>query len=384
MMGVSVAIHQFKVPPIMMGVAESVGLHPDKAPMLMSVFMLVCLVFAVPAGALVERMQAKSVLLLAAAIVAAGSVAGALSNSAGALLFTRGIEGLGFLIMSIAVPVAAVSYANPKRIGLVMGICGVWISVGSIVAFNSVPVLSRHTGRQGIWWVFAIFTVAAIIVFMVFFKGKKENNNNEVKSNVEKKPKKGLGDAVKNKNLIFASTAYLIYNFNLMAMITFFPVFAVSAGLMDLGKASFTASLPMIISLLGSPIMGRLADSLGHKWLLCISMFCAGIGVTLMFVKSTSLIMAGAVILGLIGATTPALMFSSLGKLIPDKNLIAQSNGIVVLFQNMGMFLASFFFAGIAKTFGGSFTLAGMVLIPFTIVSVLLIFFTNYKSINTD
>lgn len=378
LIGVSVAIHQFKVPPIMVGIAEEVGLSSDNAPLLMSVFMLICLVFAIPAGIIVEKIQAKSILLISAILVSIGSVIGALSKASALLLFSRGVEGLGFLLISIAIPVAATTYSDPKRIGMVMGICGIWISVGSIFAFNTVPFLNAHFQWRGIWLIYAALTISVVIFFLVAFKGA---NNDGEKSEGDKplSKNKGFGRAIKNKDLIFSSFGFLVYNFNLMSMITFFPVFATSAGLMTIGKASFVASLPMLLSLVGSPVLGKLADGLGHKWLYSISLLCAGIGAALMFTKSMTWIIVGALILGLVGTASPSLMFSSIGKLIPSKELIAQSNGIVVLFQNMGMFLASVFFSLIARGLGDNYTAAAISLIPLTVMSVVLIYFTRYR-----
>lgn len=415
LIGVSAAIHQFKVPPIMNQVGEAVGLSADRAPWLMSVFMLVCLIFAIPAGALVQKMQAKQALLLSVALVAAGSIFGAFSSSAVPLLISRGLEGVGFLIISIAIPVAAVTHADPARIGMVMGICGVWISMGSIVAFNTAPALMDHTGWHGVWWVYAAFTIVSMSIFTVTFKGKNNYTKSpgdgvvsegvpledgvvpegvpledgfyskditladtaETNRNTGKQDG-GLKEAARNKNLIFASIGFMIYNFTLMSMITFFPVYATGTGLLPLAKASFIASLPMILSLVGSPVIGRLADSFSPKKLYSLTLLCGGIGAALMFSETIPMIIVGAAILGFVGAATPSLMFSSLGKLVPRRELIAPSNGIVVLFQNTGMFLASLLFGTLVNAMEGRFTLTALILIPLAIIAAVLVFLTDF------
>ncbi len=377
MIGTAIAIHQFKVPPIMEQVSVSVGLSEVNAPWIMSIFLLVCLVLSIPAGALVQRMQTRPVFLLSAVFVIAGSIAGAISTAAVPLLISRGVEGLGFLIISVALPVAAVINAEPKKIGTVMGICIVWISTGQIAAFNTVPKLIAPIGWRGIWWVYALLTAAAILFFMLAFKEKriplKKRNDKGYINNAR------IADAFKNRNLIFPSVGFLVYNFCLMAVVTFFPGYSTSSGLLSLGKASFVASLPMILCLIGSPILGRLADRYSHKWLYSLTLLCGGIGSALMFTKSISTIILGAVILGFIGAATPCLMFSSLRWLVASEDLLAKSNGIVVLFQNAGMFLATLTFGILARAFGGNYTLASLILIPMTIISVILVFFTDYK-----
>lgn len=376
LIGTAIAIHQFKVPPIMDQISCSVGLSQVNSPWLMSIFLLICLIFSIPAGFLVQQMRAKPVFLLSAALIIAGSIMGAMSDSAAPLLISRGVEGLGFLIISVALPVAAVVNADPKKIGTVMGICIVWISTGQIAAFNTVPKLIGPIGWKGIWWVYALFTIAAILFFMLAFKEKSNEKNGEGDISIKNI---SLADAFKNKNLIFPSIGFLVYNFCLMTVVTFFPGYATSNGLLSLSKASFIASLPMILCLIGSPALGRLADRYSHKWLYSLTLFCGGIGSALMFTKSITTIILGAAILGFIGAATPCLMFSSLGKLVASDALLAKSNGIVVLFQNAGMFLATLTFGFFVRVLEGNYTLAAVILIPMAIISVILVFFTRYR-----
>ncbi|MDD4715600.1 MAG: MFS transporter [Oscillospiraceae bacterium] len=375
LMGTSVSLHQFKVPPLMDAIANELGFSAAAAPWLMSVFTLVCLVFAAPASLLIQRMRMKWVMLLSGAVVVAGSVLGAISPNGAFLLVSRSMEGFGFLLMSVAIPVAAAMYSTPSKIGLVMGICGVWISTGQILAFNTAPALFIHTGWRSVWWGYALFVVAALVILLFGFHSwdAAPSPRAAQAENIR------LRDAVKNKNLLFPSVGFLVYNFSLMAVVTFFPGYATGSGLLSLRQASFVASLPMIFCLIGSPVLGRLTDRFGHKWLYALSLLCGGAGATLMFSKSVPLIVAGAAILGLIGAATPSLMFSSLGKLVPSMDWLAPSNGVAVLFQNAGMFLASLSFGYLVKAAGGNYTLSAMILLPLTAVSVILVFFTRYK-----
>jgi len=171
----------------------------------------------------------------------------------------------------------------------------------------------------------------------------------------------------------------MVFNINTMAMFTFFTVFVTSSGLMTIEKASFTASLPMILSLVSLPLFGRLADRFGHKYLYMFTLLCAGVGVGLMYVKSAPVILLGAVILGMAGTSTPGLVFSSVGKLIPSEDLIAQSNGIIILFQNAGLFLSSFLFGSVVKAVGDSYTTAGLLLILLTAIAVALVSRAQYN-----
>lgn len=388
--GIPVAIHQFKVPPIMIEVANSVGLTDDKAPLLMSAFMLACFALSLPAGLLVEKAKVKHAIALAACFSAVGSAVGAYAGSAPALLFSRGLEGAGFVLMCIAIPVAVSTYINPKDLGLVMGICSVWISLGSILAYNTVPLLGNSYSWGGIWKIYAVLTVAGIALFWVLFGSDPASGSakpveatlgtaTEISATGEHAAKPSLAAAFGNRNLILPSIGFMAFNINMIAMFTFFPVSVTAAGLMTIEKASFIASLPMILSLGSLPLFGKLADRVGHKSLYMLTLFGGGVGVGLMFVKSTPVILAGAILLGLVGSATPGLIFSSIGKLIPSQDLIAQSNGIVILFQNAGLFISTALFGVLVTALGGNYTIAGLLLIPMTLFAVGLVSAAKYN-----
>lgn len=388
--GIPVAIHQFKVPPIMIEVANSVGLTDDKAPLLMSAFMLACFALSLPAGLLVEKAKVKHAIALAACFSAVGSAVGSYAGSATVLLISRGLEGAGFVLMCIAIPVAVSTYINPKDLGLVMGICSVWISLGSILAYNTVPLLGNSYSWGGIWKIYAVLTVAGIALFWVLFGSDPASGSakpvevtpgaaTEISATGEPAAKPSLAAAFGNRNLILPSIGFMAFNINMIAMFTFFPVSVTAAGLMTIEKASFIASLPMILSLGSLPLFGKLADRVGHKSLYMLTLFGGGVGVGLMFVKSTPVILAGAVLLGLVGSATPGLIFSSIGKLIPSQDLIAQSNGIVILFQNAGLFISTALFGVLVTALGGNYTIAGLLLIPMTLFAVGLVSAAKYN-----
>ena len=98
-----------------------------------------------------------------------------------------------------------------------------------------------------------------------------------------------------------------------------------------------------------------------------------------MFANTMGVVVAGTLILGLVGVASPPLIFSSISKMVPKQSLLAKSNSIVVLFQNSGMFLASFIFGKLALAFGGDYSKAGLLLLPFSLLAAVLILFINYN-----
>ena len=254
--GASISMHQFKVPTIMDEVAQSLSMSSSSAPWLMSVFTVTGILLSITAGGFVQKMKSKRLFLAAAVFMALGSFIGAYAQTGSTMLGSRVLEGLGFLVVAVAGPVAVGRYCAPEQIGRAMGIWAVWVATGQIVAFNLTPALMGAMGWRGIWQLYAVITLAMAAVLVLTLRETK---------GVASAQKTSSGPAVspmsvlKNHHLIFASFSFTIFNLLLLAVLTFLPGHAVQSSLMSVSEASFAATIPMIGCLIGSPIMGKLS-----------------------------------------------------------------------------------------------------------------------------
>lgn len=370
LVGGSVSLHQFKVPPIMETVGASVNLSSQGTSWLMTIFTLVAMVLALPASSWLRKIPGKKVLTLAALLVGVGSVIGGVFANAPMLMISRGIEGVGYLLVSISLPLVAVTHADPKKIGLVMGLATIWISGGQIIAMLVTPVLARVLSWQNIWLVYAAFTCLATLLFAVGLTPI----NKEMKA---AKVEKGLRRAFSNKNFIYCCLGLLLFNCSLMMVVTFFMGYVTQNGIVEPQFASAMAAMPTTLGLLGSPVLGSLSDKFGTKKLYAVAVLCVGMGAIMMFVPNMPVLIVGIVLMGLIGCAAPSLFYASLPRVI-DPALKEPSNGIAVLFQNVGMVIATLCFSPLLATVGGNYTLAALFLLPLVLVVTFLVSRVRY------
>lgn len=130
---------------------------------LVGVFALLGLIGGLFAGAWTGRMGARRVLRLGLLIVLAGGVLGALSRGYEELLWTRAIEGAGFLLITVAAPSILGSLATPPRRNVVMALWSCFMPAGMALAMLAGPWF--ETWRD-LWW--ACAAMAALAVGAVF------------------------------------------------------------------------------------------------------------------------------------------------------------------------------------------------------------------------
>jgi MFS family permease len=163
--GVAVTANQFKVPPALPALLPTLGLDMAAGGWLMSVFSVAAIGLSIPTAVTMSRLGLKRAGLAALGCVIAGSLVGALASSAVTLLVGRVIEGVGMSVVAVASPALISLWFEPRDRGLPMGIWAAWVPVGSVIAFNTAPLIERAFGWRAIWWAGALFAGAALILF---------------------------------------------------------------------------------------------------------------------------------------------------------------------------------------------------------------------------
>lgn len=370
----SVAAHQFKVPTIMGEIAGSLSMTESAVPWLMSIFTFVGIFLALPTGGLTQRFGPKNMVVAAAICVAIGSIIGTFATTGNMLIFSRGVEGIGFIFATVAGPAAIARYVEPSRLGSAMGIWAIWVPVGQILAFNFTPLMYGGMSWNNIWMVYAIVSLIMAGIAMFTVSAKMGNPVSEGGPEVK------TSDVFSKKNLWLLCLSFCTFNIVFMAFVAFVPLYLETSGMMTKSAAAFATTIPMFICIVSLPVFGRVSDIIGsRKKLLLLAMLATGPAAALMFSTSTALVYVGAVLFGAIALGTPAMVLTSVGEVVENPGLFGVGMGLMMVFQNLGMFLGTFIFMPIVAIMGGSFTSAGMVLVPIALLGLLFAFLAKFK-----
>ncbi|CDX04187.1 Arabinose efflux permease [Desulfitobacterium hafniense] len=371
---VSAAANQFKVPTIMGDLAQSMNMSVSSATWLMSIFTFVGIFLAVPAGSLVQKFGPKMMVVTAVALIGIGSIIGSLATTGTMLIFSRAIEGVGFIFAATAGPTAMSRYVEPSKMGTAMGIWACWVAIGQILAFTLTPMLITSMSWNTIWIIFAVFAIVMALVLQFTING---SMGNVVESSG---PAVKFSDVFKKKNLWLLCLSFSTFNLAFMALLSFVPTYLEQSGMMTKSGAAFVCTVPMILSIACSIIFGKLSDMLHtHKKLLIVALAALIPALALMFSSSVSMVWIGGIFLGLIAMGVPAMVLSSVGEVVESPELVGPGMGLVMVFQNLGMFIGTAIFMPIAGMFGGNMTMAAYSMIAFAVLGIILALMAKFK-----
>lgn len=358
--GVAIAMIQYKVPTVMTSLMELFSLDARSASWLMSIFTLVGIFVAVPSGMLAQRFGAKTMMIVACCIAAAGSFVGLLAGGEVVLIASRAIEGVGLTVLTTCGPLVVRRCVRPAKIGTAMGIWGIWGCVGSTVAAVIVPTVFETVGFAGLWVAFALVVlVAALLVLVVIRVPDVEGEGPLDHVSTDAVPDSDLAvgacgpretamvsrpsyrELITRETLLFF-VAFALFNLCLLAVLSFVPTILQMRGF-GATLSGFISTLPMLLSIVSSPFFGVVSDRVGRcKPILVMSMLVMGPCTFLFFTQEGTLLWIAAIVMGLIGMGGIGMFLSGYTRLIPDPALASMSMGIMILVQGVGQFLGSF------------------------------------------
>lgn len=343
-MGTTITIVQYKVPSILGPLMESYGMSSSTGSWLMSVFTAVGIFLSIPAGSLAKKMGPKRVLLLGCGVIVLGSVVGAAAGSSLVLIASRLIEGIAFVLVTVAAPLAIEKYVSPDNQGTANGIWALWICLGSVIGSTATPAVFEALGMRGTWLLYAVLVAIAAIALAVFMRKMRpidSGNTPEKDADDEKAGLRTYLSLLAPRSVLFLF-AYLVFNIEILAVLSYTPTFLQQSG-MDASLSGFASSLPGLLAIASSPLFGKIADRTGRTKPLYLVTLAASIPATfLMMTQSGALLWVGALLMGLVGYGVPVLSLTALPQVAGSKALMPAMVGLFMLVQSLGEFLGSF------------------------------------------
>ncbi|WP_165052032.1 MULTISPECIES: CynX/NimT family MFS transporter [unclassified Adlercreutzia] len=340
LVGTSITIVQYKIPSILENVMAMYDMTSATGSWLMSVFTAVGIFLSLPTGSLTKKLGPKRVLLLGCGVIVAGSVIGAFATSAWLMIFSRAVEGVAFVFITVAGPLAVEKYVAPEHQGTANGIWSLWICFGSVIGSTITPMMFEILGLTGTWLAYAIIVAVMALVLMVAVRVPASVDALRVETPEEKV---SLADylALAKPNALLYFFAYLVFNIEILAVLSYTPTFLQSQG-MNASLSGFASSLPGLLAVVSALVFGKLIDRSGRtKVFYVVALIAAAPATFLMLTQAGPLLWAGAFLMGLIGYGIPVACLTSLPQIAGRKELMPAAMGVLMLVQCLGEFLGS-------------------------------------------
>lgn len=357
--GVSVAMIQYKVPTIMTSLMADFSMSAEAASWLMSIFTLMSIFVAIPAGTLAQKFGAKRMMIVASCIAIVGSLFGLMAGTSALLIASRAVEGVALTILTTCGPIVVQRNVRPDKIGTTMGVWGIWGCVGSTIAAVLTPTVFENLGFSGLWIAYAVVAAVAAVVVLLVVKDRGIDVVGEFEA-VQTEPPRYR--EIVSRDVLLFFVGFAVFNICLLAVLSFVPTILQMQDF-DPTLSGFISTAPMLLSVVSSPLFGVVSDRIGRcKPLLVAAMLVMGPCTFLMYTNTGALLWVAVFVMGLVGMGGVGMFLSGFTKLLPRPELASIGMGVMVTVQGLGQFLGTFLVQALLGPVLANWVFAGLIL----------------------
>src|SRR5258708_11982079 len=153
-----------KVPPAVRAMRVDLGMSLIESGFIHTMMYTVGAVLGVFGGAAADRFGQKRFALIGLALMVAGGVLGALAWSYALLLASRFLEGVGFILLTVAAAPLLTAATLPGDRATAFSIWSCYMPAGGALVMLAAPLALATLGWRGLWLGLAGYTAACALV----------------------------------------------------------------------------------------------------------------------------------------------------------------------------------------------------------------------------
>lgn len=352
--GVTCALHVGKLPVAIPVLRDSLGLSLVQAGFLLSLVQLAGMTLGLLVGLMADRLGPRRVMLAGLVLLAAGSALGAIAPNVHVLLFTRVIEGMGFLSAVLPAPgLLRQRVHHAATLSRSLGWWGAYMPLGtSLALLLGVPLLSA-VGWRWAWLLLALLSLLAAVGLARWVAPDAQVQPSASPGGTALGPR--LRRTLQAPGPWLMALAFFLYSGQWLAVVGFLPTIYHQAG--------YTGATVAVLSALAAGI--NMVGNIGAGWwlargarpgvVLTLAYVAMGVGAWVAFGAvghPVGQYLAVLVFSG-VGGLIPGTLFGLAVKLAPDNETVSTTVGWMQQFSALGQFLGPPLVAWVATMAGG-------------------------------
>jgi predicted MFS family arabinose efflux permease len=330
--GIVAAFQIGKAPIAIPLIRQELNLSLTFAAWIIGVYATVGALAGLPAGAVINFVGARRCVILGLLVIGAASCSGAFARNGAALLFTRVLEGGGFLMVAVATPALLSLVTAAKDRDIVFACWAVYFAAGSVIVMLAGPLLATF-GWRALWFSTGLIAlVYALIVWWVAPAAPAAAAAGE----------RGLADIQRIMRMpgpILLALAFGFYSIQYHALTGLLPTLLVERLGVTVASAGLISAVAIIANGAGGVSAGFMLRRGFPLWVLFAVAFAfmtaAAFGIFNPSMPVAGVAALATASLGITGML-PASIYASAPRFAPQPELLALTVGIVVQMSHLG------------------------------------------------
>ena len=333
--GVSCALHVGKLPVAIPRLQAELQLDLVQAGFLLSLVQMAGMSLGLAVGLLADRQGPRRVMLWGLCVLAAGSLMGAWAPDVRMLLFSRAVEGCGFLLAVLPAPgLVRLHVTSPAALSRALGWWGTYMPMGTALALLLGVPLMAWTGWRGAWVLLAgLSLLAALALFLRVPAGPARSGGAPALW-----PR--LARTLRAPGPWLVATGFFLYSGQWLAVIGFLPTIYSAAGF-DAATVALLSALAAAINMTGNIAAGRwLARGVRPGAMLMAGYGAMALGALVAFGAQGHPVgqFVAVLVFSAVGGLIPGTLFGVAVAMAPGQDTVSTTVGWMQQFSALGQF----------------------------------------------
>jgi MFS family permease len=353
--GVTCALHIGKLPVAIPVLREALQLTLVQAGFLLSLVQLAGMTLGLAVGLMADRLGPRRVMLCGLVLLALGSAMGALAPATGALLMSRVLEGVGFLLAVLPAPgLLRRRVLHPPTLSRALGWWGAYMPLGTALALLLGGALIDQLGWRWAWVALSLLSLcSALLLARLVAPDGASAHAGAGQVGTAWGPR--LRTTLTAPGPWWVALAFFLYSGQWLAVVGFLPTIYAQAGYAAAAVGGLSA-LAAGINMVGNICAGRLLARGVRPGVLLAWGFCAmGLGsmVTFGAVGHPLAQYLAVLVFSGVGGLIPGTLFGLAVTLAPGEDTVSTTVGWMQQFSALGQFIGPPLVAWVATQAGG-------------------------------
>lgn len=339
--GVAAAMHVAKLPPALPLLQRELGLGLVQAGFLLSLVQLATMALGIVAGLTADGMGLKRSMAVGLWLLFGAGLAGGWARDVTTLLALRALEGLGFLMATVAAPSLVRRCVAPAQTMRMLGFWGAFMPFGTALALLCGPAVMDWVGWPGWWWLIA--ALSGVMALAVQWGVPADASHAHARTHAAA-PAEGWGARLKRTlgsgGPWLAALTFAAYSAQWLAVIGFLPSLYAEQGWGGTLGAVLTA-LVAAVNIVGNIVAGRLlSHGVAPERILWTGFAAMALGAFLAYGTFTQDLPVprylGAILFSVVGGLIPGGLFALAPRLAPGERTMSTTVGWMMQWSAAG------------------------------------------------
>jgi DHA1 family inner membrane transport protein len=346
--GLVAGAYMTKVAPAIPGLRDELGLTLVESGLIATMFNLMGMLVGMLAGVLCDRFGHKRLALAGLVILCAAGALGAAAGGFAALLFSRFLEGIGFIVFIVSgVTLMNAAAATPADRAKALGLWSAYMPTGGAIALFAAPFLTAAWGWRGLWLALSALAVASAVTLWRLAPAPRYGQVSSMRL---------VAESLANRGNLAMAALFALYVAQWTSIMVWLPTFLVDEHRLSGGAAAYATALFVLINAPANLTGGwLLARGVPRGTLIITGAVIAALCEIGMLSEALPAVLRYLLVLAFSfsAGVIPASVFSGLPLHARSPQHIGTGNGIVMQASQIGQFLGPMALAWMATQFGG-------------------------------